>query len=313
MRHRSVQRVVTNGVGIAYQQLGLGPPLILIHGLATNRAFWYAPIARHLAHRFQVTMYDLRGHGFSDVTTSGYRPLDMVADLRGLMDGLGIERAHIVGHSYGGAVGLSFTAANPERVVSLCVADSRINSLQPVQNVSRVIDVTPLEKAVIERAGIHPEEEAHLGIRLLEELGGTDVVELAAPATGGRAAQPFVPFTGIGRGERVLAQWKKLIATTSASADFRAPFHLTAPDLARVERPTLLVYGGLSRCLQTGERLQQLLPASRLVVVPDVGHFHPVMRPRIFLNNLLRFFRAQRLTVLMRHARSRRAARTVEI
>lgn len=313
MRQHSVQQILANGVRIAYQQVGLGPPLILIHGLATNRAFWYAPIARRLAHRFQVTMYDLRGHGFSDMSEHGYRPVDMVDDLRGLMDGLGIERAHIVGHSYGGAVGLSFAAAHPERVVTLCVADSRVNTLQPVQSMSRVIEASPLERAVIERAQINPDEEEHLGIRLLEELGGMDLVPLQPPTAPANGVQAFVPFTGIGRGERVLRQWKKLIATTSASGDFRARFHLTAPEIARVERPALLVYGGVSRCLPSGERLRELLPASRLVVVPDVGHFHPVLRPRVFMTNLLRFYRAQRLTEMMRSARSRRASRTVEL
>lgn len=312
MRHAAGKRIVVNGLRIAYQQLGFGPPLILIHGLATNRAFWYAPIARRLARRFQVTLYDLRGHGFSDMTTIGYRPVDMVDDLRALMDGLGIERAHVVGHSFGGAVALSFAAAHPERVTTLGIADSRVNTLQPIQSISRISEASLLESAIMHKAQINPHEEEHLGIRLLEEIGGMDPADLRTQAITKSTQRQFVPFSTLGRGERVLRQWRKLVATTSASADFRSKFHLTPSEITQVRPPALLIYGGLSRCLATGERLQELMPAARLVVVPDVGHFHPVLRPRIFLTSLLWFFRSQRLTDLMRSARVRHPARTVE-
>jgi pimeloyl-ACP methyl ester carboxylesterase len=293
--------------------MGFGTPLILIHGLATNRAFWYAPIAMRLAHRFQVIMYDLRGHGFSDMSASGYRPLDMIADLKALMDNLDVDRAHIVGHSFGGAIALSFAAAHPQRTLTVCVADARINTLQPVQNASPVIDVSPVENAIMKRAQIDPDKEKHLGLRLLEEFDEIDLAELPKHSDPATDIQNYVPFTGLGSGQRVLQRWKKLLATTTASTDFRADFHLSAANISKMQRPALLSYGDTSRCLSSGERLQELLPSSRLVVVRDVGHFHPVLRPRVFMTSLLQFFRAQRRSHFVQSARARRASRTVEL
>ena len=313
MRNNRVQRIDANGVGIAYWRMGFGAPLILIHGLAANRAFWYAPIARRLAHRFQVIMYDLRGHGFSDMSPSGYRPLDMVADLKALMDNLDVDRAHIVGHSYGGAVALSFAAAHPQRTLTVCVADARINTLQPVQCASPGNNVSPVENAIIKRAQIDPDNEKHLGLRLLEEFDEIDLAELPNHSDPATNIQNYVPFTGLGSGRRVLRRWKKLLASTTASSDFRADFHLSAANISRMQRPALLSYGDASRCLSSGERLQELLPSSRLVVVRDVGHFHPVLRPRVFMTSLLRFFRAQRRSHFAQTARASRALRTVEL
>ena len=313
MRKNRVQRIDANGVGIAYRCMGFGTPLILIHGLATNRAFWYAPIAMRLAHRFQVIMYDLRGHGFSDMSASGYRPLDMIADLKALMDNLDVDRAHIVGHSFGGAIALSFAAAHPQRTLTVCVADARINTLQPVQNASPVIDVSPVENAIMKRAQIDPDNEKHLGLRLLEEFDEIDLAELPKHSYSATDIQNYVPFTGLGSGQRVLQRWKKLLATTTASTDFRADFHLSAANISKMQRPALLSYGDTSRCLSSGERLQELLPSSRLVVVRDVGHFHPVLRPRVFMTSLLQFFRAQRRSHFVQSARARRASRTVEL
>src|SRR5262249_20812673 len=81
--------------------------------------------------RFRVTLYDLRGHGNSECPPRGYTTRDLAEDLTALMDARGIERAHLVGHSYGGAVSLHCAASHPERVRSLTMIDSRLHALQP--------------------------------------------------------------------------------------------------------------------------------------------------------------------------------------
>ena len=81
---------------------GAGEDLVMVHGLATNLAFWYAPYATELSKRYRVTLYDLRGHGRSQMPAAGYRPDDLRRDLLGLLDQLQIRRAHFLAHSYGG-------------------------------------------------------------------------------------------------------------------------------------------------------------------------------------------------------------------
>ena len=75
-----------NGLTVHYQQMGLGPDLVMIHGLFANLAFWYLSVLPALARNFRVTVYDLRGHGYSDMPQRGYTSFDMAADLHALLD-----------------------------------------------------------------------------------------------------------------------------------------------------------------------------------------------------------------------------------
>ena len=91
-----------NGVRLAYQQLGEGADVVLVHGLAANRAFWFGQYALPLSRHYRVTVFDLRGHGYSERSAQGYSSVAMSQDLEALLDELKIERCHVVGHSYGG-------------------------------------------------------------------------------------------------------------------------------------------------------------------------------------------------------------------
>ena len=127
-----------NGVKLNYVQLddGGGPAredLVMVHGLATNMAFWYFRYGLALAKRFRVTLYDLRGHGRSEMPATGYSPAILAADLGGLMDQLRIDKAHLMAHSFGGVVALNFACASPERVRSLVLADSHFSAGREVQ------------------------------------------------------------------------------------------------------------------------------------------------------------------------------------
>src|SRR6187431_113384 len=116
--------VTVNGATLSYAQLM--PPdgqfdgdVVMVHGLATNMAFWYFPYAVNLAERYRVTLFDLRGHARSTMTNSGYTPTALGSDLEGLLEHLRIDWAHLVAHSFGGVVALSYAAKRPERVASL--------------------------------------------------------------------------------------------------------------------------------------------------------------------------------------------------
>src|SRR5262245_55117226 len=125
----SVARI--NGANLCYCQCGSGEDVVLVHGLAANRAFWGLDLVSTLARSYRVTTFDLRGHGHSEMTPAGYRMEDLVADLAGLFDHLDIGQAHLVGHSWGGTVALQFALSQPWRITSLAVADSRVRALQP--------------------------------------------------------------------------------------------------------------------------------------------------------------------------------------
>src|SRR4051812_10677918 len=108
-----------NGIDLHYIALGHGPNVVMLHGFLGNLAVWHLQIAPQLRNHFRITTYDLRGHGYSQVTPSGYTAADMANDLKGLLDNLGIEKASLVGHSYGADVCLYFSLLYPERVDKL--------------------------------------------------------------------------------------------------------------------------------------------------------------------------------------------------
>ena len=81
-----------NGTRIAWQQMGSGPNLVLVHGLAASRAFWFAHAMQLRAH-YTVTLFDLPGHGYSARPDSGYDSASLGRLVLGLMDTLQIADA----------------------------------------------------------------------------------------------------------------------------------------------------------------------------------------------------------------------------
>jgi aminoacrylate hydrolase len=95
------------------------PPLILSAGLGGSGAYW-VPNLTALAQNHHVILYDHRGTGRSDrALPRNLTVEDMAGDVLALMDGIGIERAHFLGHAAGAAIGLTLAVRNPERLLSL--------------------------------------------------------------------------------------------------------------------------------------------------------------------------------------------------
>ncbi|MBH0172626.1 alpha/beta hydrolase [Fictibacillus sp. 23RED33] len=108
-----------------YDYGGLGDPLILIHYLGGTVKAWN-PVIPFLRDHYRIISYDLRGHGKSDQPDYGYSFEDTTKDLESVMNHFEIEKAHLVGSSYGCMVGLYFTAMRQDRVLSLANIDGAI-------------------------------------------------------------------------------------------------------------------------------------------------------------------------------------------
>ena len=112
-----------NGLRMCYRDWGgSGQPMVLVHGLASNRHIWdlVAPI---LAQDFHVFAVDQRGHGESDKPDSGYDFETVAGDLNGFVTALGTEAPILVGHSWGGDVALEHAIAYPDETRGLCLVD----------------------------------------------------------------------------------------------------------------------------------------------------------------------------------------------
>lgn len=108
-------KVSVAGGEIHYSESGSGHPLVFVSGLNGTGRSW-APQVAAFGPRFHTITYDQRGTGSSDKLQRRFSVDQMTAELVGLMDALGIERAHVVGQSTGGAIGQTLAIGHPERV-----------------------------------------------------------------------------------------------------------------------------------------------------------------------------------------------------
>lgn len=116
-------RIVIGDGALYYERQGAGFPVLFISGLSGFAAFWRDQVAA-FANNFDVITHDHRGIGQSDLTRSGFTVDRMAADVIGLMDALEIERAHIVGHSTGGAIAQTLAIEHPGRLASVVLSAS---------------------------------------------------------------------------------------------------------------------------------------------------------------------------------------------
>jgi pimeloyl-ACP methyl ester carboxylesterase len=100
---------------------GNGTPVVLLHGLASQRRFWNLVVPSLAG--LPVVALDQRGHGGSDRPDDGYAVEEVAADLAPALDAIGWSRAVLVGHSWGAAVAATFAAQHPERTLALVCLD----------------------------------------------------------------------------------------------------------------------------------------------------------------------------------------------
>lgn len=237
----------TNGVQLNCQQLGEGPLLVMCHGLVFGSlATWYFTAAARLAMRFRVVLYDLRGHGKSAVTPSGYDLDTLAQDLRGVIehhrrqgDEAGVT---LVGHSYGALVALNHAVQFPEQVARLALVDAPLPANRYVYPSMAGVD----SRAALERC--FPE---HIRQKMMQ---------------GSRSAS------------RLQERMDQLFLQSTLRQDVAAAGDFTDEALRRLTMPVLCLYGRQSDCLAAGERLAQVLPDARLQLL-DCGHFIPVEAP----------------------------------
>jgi len=110
-----------NGIEMYYEEVGAGEPLALIMGFGGDHLAW-AFQARAFAERYRVVTFDNRGAGQTDAPERVYTTREMAEDTIGLLDALGIERAHVIGASMGGMIAQELALAHPSRVRSLHLA-----------------------------------------------------------------------------------------------------------------------------------------------------------------------------------------------
>jgi len=240
-----------NGLQFHTETIGGGPPVALVHGLL----IWYFTAALALARSHRLLMYDLRGHGRSERTASGYDLASMTGDLAQLLDGFDAAPVALVGHSYGALIALRYALENPERVSRLVLVDA------------------PLPPARFDE------------IRSFLDLSPAGMI--------GALPEPLQRslFSGDRRSKRLLASVEYLAGQTSLIRDVLAEPDIPDESLARIACEVLCIYGETSGCRPVGERLARVIPRAQSLVLPG-GHFFPLESPGLLADKLAEFLRA---------------------
>jgi 3-oxoadipate enol-lactonase len=119
-----MEKLNVNGIQMAYERHGSGPPLVLLHGYPLDHTIWNEVVER-LEDDFDMILPDLRGFGQSEVVEPQYTIAEMAADVAALLDKLGIENTYIAGHSMGGYISLAFVRNFRDRVLGLGLVASQ--------------------------------------------------------------------------------------------------------------------------------------------------------------------------------------------
>jgi pimeloyl-ACP methyl ester carboxylesterase len=268
--------VVLAGRRMCYVDVGDGPAVVLVHGLASTWWAWFANIP-HLALDYRVVAVDLPGFGGSDRLSRPTEIDDFVDALVGLLGHLGLGSVRIVGHSLGGIVAQRFAMRHPERTAALVLVASAGGPVSPIQATffrgfalaSTLLDYGPrplLGSAMRAAMAVAPLRRWIIG-QVVHDPAAVPQ-ELAADAMSAACSSP-------GTAGAVLA-------------GLRAS---RPEDLRRIACPTLIVGGLRDRLVPVSavEHLASLIPGAQRELWPGVGH-HPMLeRPESF-NALVRAF-----------------------
>jgi pimeloyl-ACP methyl ester carboxylesterase len=256
--------VAVNGAQIAYDVAGNGPAVLLLHAGIGDRRMWDDQVPAFAEH-FTVVRFDARGFGETRKPDTPFAPYE---DAIGLLDHLGISRAHIVGVSMGSQTAIEATIAAPERVSALVAVAARTGTL-----VSSAL-----------RAGWERVDELYEA----GDIAGAVEYELRmwvdGPDRDPDAVDPEMR-------ERV-REMNAALFTRDDEAGEEIPLDPPAAErLAEISAPTLIVYGDkdVMDVRQAAGPLAAAIPGAQLAVIPDAAHLPQMERPELFNEIVLGF------------------------
>ena len=263
---------IVNGIKLYYERHGdSGDPLVLVHGYTGDHTDWELQI-KEFSPSYRVLVMDLRGHGRSEAPSdrSTYTIEQMASDVEQLIDQVGFERYHLVGHSMGGAVVQEIALRSPQKLLSLTLHDTTC-----FWGVERADLETALAEAWKKR------------LELAHDKGMA--AALAVPVD---LPKPYMPP------ERVRLQEERLLHMSVdgfIGAITGLSFWKGTLDRAHnIRASTLIIYGeGDGETIIDGsQKLAKLIPNATEIVVPEAMHSPNWERPELYNEALRRHLEA---------------------
>jgi pimeloyl-ACP methyl ester carboxylesterase len=257
-----------NGARLYYEVVGEGEPLVLVHAGIADSRMWEDQL-KAFADRYRVIRYDMRGFGMTAMVDL---PFSHHEDLRGLLDSLDVERAHLVGCSMGGGAVLDFALEYPQRVGNLILVGSAVGGFGPDIDPPRQWD----EIVSAEEAG---------DLERVSELE----VQVWVDGPGRSPEDVDVSVRDLVREMNLIA----LRNEASGLGDEWEPEPPAADRLPDVQASTLLIVGDEDQpsVFAAADLLGRELPNVRKVVMHGAAHVPNMERPEEFNRIVLDFLR----------------------
>ena len=261
---------VIDGIALEYEESGAGEPVVCIHGAFVADAFRPLLAERSLASRYRLIAYHRRGYAGSSGAEGTVSLAQHAQDCRRLLSYLRVEPAHVVGHSFGGLIGIQLALDAPDLVHTLSL-------LEPALMIGESADL--YRQGLVESLQRFHEADARVVVdEFLQQRwpGYREHLDRVLP----------------GAFEQAVAD-----AATCFSTDLPGALdsRFGEAEAARITQPVLAVLGEKSAALhprfpETQRLLLEWLPSAEGFVLPRATHFLQVENPRDMADGLIEFF-----------------------
>ena len=266
---RAMRTVLVDGLEIAYTDVGVGPPLVLLHGGMDDSRSWRWQVDG-LSDEFRVLAWDAPGCGQSSEPPESWRMPEYADCVKAWLDAVGIEEPNVLGLSWGSTIALELCRRHPGTPRSLVLASAYAGwagSLPPGEVAARL-------EGVLAAADLSREELLKGWPGLVSAAASPELVDELASIWADNAAS-------------IHPAGYRAMAHSMAEADLRE-------FLPQIMIPTLLLYGELDQRspLRIAAELRDGIPQAKLVVIPGVGHISNAEAPNEFNERVRAFLRS---------------------
>jgi len=275
-----------NGIKICYKTLGKGDPVILVHGFGDRKEHWRAQIG-DLSQHFNVIIFDNRGAGKSD-RPDGVYTMEMFADdIAGLMDWLKIKKTNIIGHSLGGMILQNFALKYPNRINKIVLINTSPGVTPPGVDPSQGIEMYKKKQ-----------------ITMMQGIKNDPINVFLDHAKTGYSREfwkqmkndPKKKFHGIWSVEDLIEEKlingpseKDIICQSEALKS-----HNTYDRLNTIKSDVLILCADKDKTLpqSMSEKIHELLPNSKLIVIENAAHQSVLEYPKIVNQSIIEFLKS---------------------
>ena len=256
-----------NDLKLSYSIFGTGFPVIFIHGYGAKKEIWKAQVV-DISKKFQAITFDLRGTGESDRPNIPYSMNMLAEDVKGLMEFLGIGKAHLIGRSFGGMIAQHFVLQYPEKVEKLILIATNFGRTDPdwveIPKKGRLEEIETIKQNPLKafkqksrwvfHVKFRKEMEANPGKKFFDIFSMEDLIREST-------IKPSRP-------QDIINQAKAMET------------HYTLERLHEIKNETLLIAASHDRQIPVSvmNEMHRRIPNSELKVINEAGHFMTLSR-----------------------------------